>query len=114
MRLIRNAEVLYRGDVQKKEVLFDESEILEVADHIDAECEIIDGTGLTVLPGLVDTHVHLREPGQEQKETIATGSWAAAHGGFTTVFNGTPWSRFIRSVRSPGMKKGRSLPIMPA
>lgn len=47
--------------------------------------EIIDGHGLTCVPGLVDMHVHLREPGQEYKETIATGTLAAAAGGFTSV-----------------------------
>ena len=45
----------------------------------------IDGTGLVACPGLVDIHVHFREPGQTHKETIATGSRAAAAGGFTTV-----------------------------
>jgi dihydroorotase len=47
--------------------------------------EIIDAKGLTVAPGLVDIHVHLREPGQGHKETIATGTAAAAAGGFTSV-----------------------------
>src|SRR5580698_10084008 len=45
----------------------------------------IDATGLVACPGLVDIHVHFREPGQTHKETIATGSRAAAAGGFTTV-----------------------------
>ena len=45
----------------------------------------IDARGLVACPGLVDIHVHLREPGQTHKETIQTGSWAAAAGGFTTV-----------------------------
>ncbi len=45
----------------------------------------VDCTGLTILPGLVDVHVHLREPGFTAKETIATGTAAAAHGGYTTV-----------------------------
>jgi dihydroorotase len=45
----------------------------------------IDGSGLVAAPGLVDIHVHFREPGQTHKETIATGSRAAAAGGFTTV-----------------------------
>lgn len=48
-------------------------------------CEVIDAAGATVIPGLVDVHVHLREPGYSYKETIAAGSLAAAHGGFTTV-----------------------------
>jgi dihydroorotase len=45
----------------------------------------IDATGLVVTPGLIDPHVHLREPGQEHKETIATGARAAAAGGFTAI-----------------------------
>src|SRR6202142_3736597 len=47
--------------------------------------EVLDATGLTVAPGLVDIHVHLREPGQGYKETIATGTASAAAGGFTSV-----------------------------
>ena len=47
--------------------------------------QILDATGLTVAPGLIDMHVHLREPGQTHKETIATGTAAAAAGGFTAV-----------------------------
>lgn len=49
------------------------------------ECRQIDATGLVVCPGLIDIHVHFREPGQTHKETILTGSQAAAAGGFTTV-----------------------------
>lgn len=48
--------------------------------------DIIDAAGCFVMPGLVDLHVHFREPGFEYKETIKTGSMAAAHGGVTTVF----------------------------
>ncbi len=48
-------------------------------------CAVIDGTGLTAAPGLVDSHVHFRDPGQTYKEDILTGAAAAAHGGFTTV-----------------------------
>ncbi|HXG42006.1 MAG TPA: dihydroorotase [Dehalococcoidia bacterium] len=47
--------------------------------------EVLDAAGLWVLPGLVDVHCHLREPGLEHKETIETGTMAAARGGFTTV-----------------------------
>jgi dihydroorotase len=47
--------------------------------------EVIDASGLTIAPGLIDIHVHLREPGQGYKETIATGTAAAAAGGFTAV-----------------------------
>lgn len=50
-----------------------------------AEAEVVDAKGLVVAPGLVDIHVHLREPGQGYKETIASGTAAAAAGGFTSV-----------------------------
>src|SRR5262245_11708865 len=49
------------------------------------ETRKIDTTGLVVCPGLIDLHVHLREPGQSAKETIASGTRAAAQGGFTSV-----------------------------
>jgi len=49
------------------------------------ELEVIDASGLIVAPGLIDLHVHLREPGQSAKETIATGARAAAAGGFTSI-----------------------------
>ena len=84
-RLIRNGQVLIDGRLQAKEVLFDETGILKIADHIEGEYEILDAEGLAVLPGLIDVHVHFRQPGRETKETIRTGSLAAAHGGFTTV-----------------------------
>ncbi len=50
-----------------------------------SDTRVIDASGLLVVPGLIDPHVHLREPGQEHKETLATGSAAAVAGGFTTV-----------------------------
>lgn len=55
-------------------------------DETDESFEVIDAGGKVLLPGLVDMHVHLREPGREDTETIATGSDAAAKGGFTAVF----------------------------
>jgi dihydroorotase len=58
----------------------------EVSEHITAEAdEVIDASGLWVMPGFIDLHVHLREPGFESKETIATGTRAAAMGGVTTI-----------------------------
>src|SRR6478609_7652019 len=50
-----------------------------------AKCETIDASNLVVTPGLIDIHVHLREPGQSHKETIETGSQAAAAGGFSSI-----------------------------
>jgi len=54
-------------------------------DAVDPHAEVIDADGLVALPGLVDLHTHLREPGREDAETVATGSRAAALGGYTAV-----------------------------
>ncbi|HET9083605.1 MAG TPA: amidohydrolase family protein, partial [Candidatus Limnocylindrales bacterium] len=60
--------------------------ILETVTWLDAdEAASVEPTGVVVAPGFVDLHAHLREPGNEDAETIATGLAAAAHGGFTTV-----------------------------
>lgn len=69
-------------------VLIDDGRIVAVGEDVDTSAadEVVDGHGWVLLPGLVDMHVHLREPGREDTETIATGSDAAAKGGFTAVF----------------------------
>ncbi len=69
-----------------KDVLVENGVIIKVEDSIDETAEnIIDAKGMYVMPGLIDLHVHFREPGFEHKETIRTGARAAARGGFTTV-----------------------------
>ena len=50
-----------------------------------SDADGVDASGVVVAPGFIDLHVHLREPGNEDAETIASGLAAAAHGGFTTV-----------------------------
>lgn len=68
------------------DVLIEDGRIVKVASKISAAgAEIIDASGKIVFPGFVDMHVHLRSPGREEKETVATGTRAAAKGGFTTV-----------------------------
>ncbi|MQA89255.1 MAG: amidohydrolase family protein [Gemmatimonas sp.] len=60
--------------------------VAELGDGLpESESEVIDADGLVVCPGLIDVHVHLREPGGEHKETIASGVAAAAAGGFTSI-----------------------------
>ena len=102
-RLIKNGELLIDGELVRKDLLFDENSILAIEDNIEEDFDIIDATGLTVIPGLVDVHVHLREPGFEHKETIKSGTLAAAHGGFTSVFpmpNLNPFPDSVESVKS--------------
>ena len=69
------------------DLLITDGIIREISNHIDApaEEEVIDAFGLTVAPGLIDTHVHFRDPGFTYKETLHTGALAAARGGFTSV-----------------------------
>lgn len=86
MKLLKNVHVLENNRQVLKEILFDETGILKIAEQIDApEAEVIDGKEMTALPGLIDVHVHLREPGFAYKETIDSGTMAAAAGGFTTI-----------------------------
>ncbi len=86
--LIQNGRVV--DPDTKKDGVFDvyieDGVIAEVGEKLEKEADrVIDAEGLTVLPGLVDLHVHLRDPGQEYKEDVVTGSEAAAHGGVTSL-----------------------------
>jgi dihydroorotase len=72
-----------------KDILLKDGRVAEIASPGKLKttngADVLDATGLTIAPGLIDMHVHLREPGQGYKETIATGTAAAAAGGFTSV-----------------------------
>jgi dihydroorotase len=70
---------------QVTDLLIQDGKIMSLGGKAPAESRIIDAKGLVVCPGLIDLHVHLREPGQSAKETIASGTAAAAKGGFTSV-----------------------------
>ena len=87
--LIKNGTVYQAGKFTDEDILIENGKIKalgkDLADLTDNIDETVDASGLLVAPGLVDVHVHYREPGFTYKETIKTGSMAAAHGGYTTV-----------------------------
>lgn len=75
-----------RGTVKKEDILIRDGIIEKRAESVKAKADrVIDAKGLTVTPGIVDMHVHFRDPGQNYKEDIFTGALAAAHGGVTSV-----------------------------
>lgn len=86
-KLIKNVQMINdSGILTATEILIENGKIAAIGEHIENTVdEVIDGKGHVVAPGFVDVHVHLREPGFEHKETIATGSQSAAKGGFTTI-----------------------------
>ena len=72
---------------EPRDLLIEDGRVTRVASRVRAGrgAEVIEAERLVVVPGLIDMHVHLREPGQEYKETVASGARAAAAGGFTAV-----------------------------
>src|ERR1700730_6619943 len=85
--LIQNTRYIAKnGEIKHGDILLENGIIQAIGSSLQHNAEkIIDGTDLLTSPGFIDLHVHLREPGGEKKETIATGTLAAARGGFTTI-----------------------------
>jgi dihydroorotase len=104
-----------------KDILLKDGHVAEIAGPGKLKAtngaEVLDATGLTVAPGLIDMHVHLREPGQGYKETIASGTAAAAAGGFTSVAampNSTPVNdspEVTRWMQAP--ERGAAIRVFP-
>ena len=85
--LIKNGTVVAEGKSRKADILIADGKIEAIGELLGADktTEVFDAEGCIVTYGLADVHVHLREPGYSVKETITTGTRAAAHGGVTTV-----------------------------
>ena len=84
--LIKGGKAVFDDGVRECDILIEGNTIVKIGqDLVDAEADMLDARGLHVFPGLIDMHVHLREPGFEYKEDIASGSAAAVRGGFTQV-----------------------------
>lgn len=85
--LIKNGRVMNPATKTDEilDILIENETIVKMEKNLFDADEVIDATGCLVVPGFIDLHVHLREPGLEYKETIATGTRAAARGGFTSI-----------------------------
>ena len=117
MILIKNSRVIdpVNGIDQITDVVIDGTKIKRVGESKEGEQyeRVIDGTGLVTAPGLVDIHVHFRDPGLTYKEYIHTGAAAAAKGGFTTVVcmaNTKPPIDNVETLRYV-IEEGRKAPI---
>src|SRR5699024_11423256 len=86
-KLLKNVTLLSEtNEFKQSDVLIENQIISKIGNSLDEEnAEIIEGKERLLAPGFIDVHIHLREPGGEQKETIKSGTKAAARGGFTTV-----------------------------
>lgn len=85
--LIRNGTIITRDRTEaNRDILIEDGKISRIGENLpDAADQVIDADGLAILPGLVDAHCHLRDPGYEYKEDIRSGSMSAAKGGFTSI-----------------------------
>lgn len=101
--ILRGANVYYKGQLQALEVAIKDGLIAKVAETIEDDAtEVLELTGKTILPGLIDSQVHFREPGLTHKEDIESGSKAAALGGVCTFFempNTNPPTTTEESIR---------------
>lgn len=84
--LIKNGTIINDSEFLNADILIENSKITKIEKNIDVKADkVIDAKGLHISPGLVDLHVHLREPGFEYKEDIQSGTKACAKGGFTSI-----------------------------
>ena len=85
MKLIKNGMVFFEGKLNNHDILIDGERIVGIGEFNPDGKEIIDATGLLILPGGIDMHVHFNDPGYTHRETFKTGSMGAASSGITTV-----------------------------
>ena len=107
--LIKNANVVLNNDIKNLDILIKDGIIQNLGTNLKCfDAQTIDAKNLTSIPGIVDMHVHFRDPGFCQKEDIETGSKAAAAGGITSVACMPNTSPVIDSVKALGYIKEKS------
>ncbi len=117
--ILKGGKVYREGRFEEATVVVREGRVESIGADSHAEGgREVDCTGRYILPGLVDVHVHLREPGFEKKETIASGTLAAARGGYTTVFsmpnlNPAPDSREHLDMQFEAIRRTARIRVMP-
>ncbi len=87
MILLKNGLIIENNQLIKKDILIEKDKIIKIAHNICYDCNIIEVNDCLIIPGAVDVHVHLREPGYTNKETIKTGTLSAAKGGVTSIMS---------------------------
>ncbi|MBO5123287.1 MAG: amidohydrolase family protein, partial [Oscillospiraceae bacterium] len=118
--LLKNAVVMMNGTMTKGDVFVRGGRVVSVGAAVSApSAQVFDfSNNVVVLPGFVDVHVHLREPGFSYKETMETGTAAAARGGYTTVcampnLNPVPDSLDNLKVQLSRIAEGASIDVLP-
>ena len=118
--LLKGGRVYYNSELSNVDLLIEDGKVFDVRSSIpDYEAEaVIHCDNCFIIPGLIDVHVHFREPGFEYKETIATGSAAAAAGGYTTVctmpnLNPAPWNMENLEKQLVAIEAGGKVRVLP-
>src|SRR3989338_8842614 len=110
---IVNGKVMVNGKLEDKNILIENGKITKITADKISSSDRLDASGKIVLPGLIDVHVHLREPGLTQKEDFKTGTMAAAAGGVTTVLempNTKPATTTVKLLQEKrGMAKSKAV-----
>ena len=84
MITVKNGLLLINNNLEKRDLYLEDGKIKDICENLEVKGELIDAEGCFIMNGAIDAHVHLRQPGFEYKETIESGTMAAAKGGVTT------------------------------
>ncbi len=115
--IFKNASVYEKGMIKKQDMLFDGSSISVFSGEV-FPCDAVVIENTVILPGFCDVHVHFREPGFLYKETVKSGTLAAAHGGYTAVMTmpnlkPTPDSRENLAIQLEAIGRDAAIPVFP-